>query len=758
MRIRLKLLLLVVFLGLALVVNLLALGYLARTMTTALQTIEEVGLNQQLVAIQMQARLRDAEAALYRYIIEGETGFAIQFKDQLQKFQQDVAAYQGQTSTAQEEARVEVLTVAYQQATEIGQELIQLRDSQTSDLADLEVAQATLTTQLTGPIRAAHPDDGVYQKTVSDMHDHLREVFLAVTSYLTSSKETEPVRFSEAVIGFRQRLAQFKALASTSEERRRAEQIDRIFSRIEALGLRLISAHNQQQALFANFAAILFHAGEEVLVGQIQPQAARNLATAQQHLQAALNFAVMASLVFALSVSVLAGAITWPLLRQMNAGILALLHGAERVAAGNLARPVYLNGRDELSQLAAAFNAMMTDLDIRERDLQARLSELEALRQIGLQLTRTLDPDQVLATIATSALTLVGAMEVHIFVGAAPAASLEFAASAWRDETRRGQFRQPRADGITATAARTGQPQVVPQADTHPLFNSPDMRQWDIKAAASLPLKLGERVLGVLNVSFDDRRLLGEDTLRLLGLLADQAAIALENARLYQSLADREARLQTLAHKLAHVQEEERRLIGLDLHDGLTQLLLSANMHIDTLASLAGHLESQAGAELNLAQARLQEAIAEARQVVSELRPIALEDYGLVSGLRHYVTGMSQRENWQLEFSAPGEVKLEPAIEAAIFRIVQEALSNTRKYAATARIRVALQLDESELQLQVQDWGQGFNPADISEESRHLGLLGMRERAALLDGECRVTSRPGEGTHICIRIPLVSEQ
>ena len=115
---------------------------------------------------------------------------------------------------------------------------------------------------------------------------------------------------------------------------------------------------------------------------------------------------------------------------------------------------------------------MMTDLAIRERDLRASLSELEALRQINLQLTGTLDPNQVLQTIVTSALTLVRAMEVHIFVGAARPNSLEFAASAWRDETRQGQFRQPRADGITAIAARTGQPQVVNQADTHPLFNT----------------------------------------------------------------------------------------------------------------------------------------------------------------------------------------------------------------------------------------------------------------------------------------------
>jgi signal transduction histidine kinase len=414
-----------------------------------------------------------------------------------------------------------------------------------------------------------------------------------------------------------------------------------------------------------------------------------------------------------------------------------------------------LNGLDELSQLAGAFNAMMADLAAREHHLRARLSELEALRRVGLQLTSTLDPDRVLDTIASSTLNLVSATEVHIFVCGPDGEGLEFAASAWQDETWARTPRQPRADGITATAMRTGQPQIINQAGTHPLFSTPEARGWGIQATASFPLKRGEGTLGVLNVSLHDRPSFGEDDLRILELFSDQAAIALENARLYQSLADREARLHLLAQKLAHVQEEERRLIGLDLHDGLTQLLLSANMHVDTLTSLAGDLDGQAGDELNLARARLQEAIAEARQVVSELRPTALEDYGLLSGLRHYVTEISRTEGWHLEFAAPpGEVRLEPAIEAAVFRIVQEALSNTRKYAAASRIRVALQFGESVLYLQVRDWGRGFNLADMSEENQHWGLVGMRERAALLNGDCQITSRPGEGTRIDVRIPL----
>ena len=755
MRIRVKLLLLIVFMGLALLVNLLALGYLARTVVTALQTVEEVGIRQQVTAVQMQAQLRDAEAALYRYLMEGEAGFATQFQEQLGNFEGNVATYLAQATQEDQREWAESLSVTHRQAVDIGSDLIRLRDMQTAELLALETTQAELTTLLTGPARAARPADVAYQQVIGGMNDNLRDLFLAVTSYLASPTETETVRFTEAVVGFRRQRERFGVLAATAQELAWAEEIDRSFSEIQTLGSRLVSRRNQQQTQFANFAAMLFRASQEVLVDQIQPQAARNLAAVRQQLLTTLNRAVITSLVIALAASVLAGAVTLPMLRQMDAGILALLQGAERMSMGNLDESVRVAGHGELSQLATAFNVMMTDLAARERHLKARQSELETLRQVSLQLTSTLDPDQVLDTVAASALTLVRATEVHIFVGDTSGDHLRFAASAWRDQTDHPPSRQPRADGLVATAARTGQPQVVNHADAHPLFDTPEARNWGIKAAAAFPLKLGEQNLGVFNISIDDRCTIGEDDLRILSLLADQAAIALENARLYKSLADRETRLHTLAQKLAHVQEEERRLVGLDLHDCLTQLLLSANMHLNTLAALPNNLEDQAKAELALARARLHEAIEEARRVVSELRPAALDEFGLVGGLRHYATDIARAENWQLDFFAePAQMELEPAIEAAIFRISQEALANARKYAGTSQIRVDLRATETDLTLVVQDWGRGFNPTAISEEDQRLGLVGMHERATLLGGECQIESRPGQGARIWVQVPI----
>ncbi len=398
MQIKTKLLLLVLLLGFALVVNLTALGFLTRTINLSLKTIEEVSIRQQLIASQMHAQLREAEAALYRYLREGESGFVIQFEDQLQNFELDVTTYQALVSNEEERVWAAELAVAHQNAVGVGNELIQLRDQQTADLQQLEGTQTALTELLSGEVRAARPDDVAYQEAVSGMHTHLREMLLAITAYLASPVSTERVRLTEAAIGFSRHHNQFSALANTNQELTWVEYLAVSFSEVQALGSRIVSGRDQQDAQFANFAAILFSTGQGILVGEIQPQAAENLALAQEELLEARNFSVAASLVTAISVSILAAVVTLPLLRQMSTSSLALLQGADRVTAGDLTKPVSVSGRDELSRLAEAFNTMMTELAAREQHLKARLSDLEAQRQVSLQLTSSLDMDRVLDT------------------------------------------------------------------------------------------------------------------------------------------------------------------------------------------------------------------------------------------------------------------------------------------------------------------------------------------------------------------------
>ncbi len=587
------------------------------------------------------------------------------------------------------------------------------------------------------------------------MRDSLRNLILATAIYLTRPDSRETVAFTEAVVALRQGAVDLDAIAQTPAELSYADEVDENIDQVARLGLQLINGRSEQQSHFASFAATLYRAGQEILVGQVQPQATRNLLQAQQQLQSAAAVAVGSSLFVALFASVIAAVVTWPLLRRMDTGIQSLLDGAGRVAQGDLSVPVAVEGEDELARLAEVFNAMMVELALRAQRSESRLTELETLRRVGLQLSETLDPQQVLGTIALGALRLVAAAEVRIFMLDSRTGQLTFAAHRSRDPERSQRPRQLRDDGVTTTAARTGITQVINDAAEHPLFSTPIARAWGITAAAALPLKRGERVLGVLNVSLDDRLAFSEDDRRILALLSDQAAVALENSRLYADLAERETRLRVLAKQLAQTQEEERRLIGLDLHDGLTQLLLSANMHLGTLASIAGTLTTQATHELQLTQTRLGQAIDEVRAVIAELRPAALDEGGLVPGLRAYGADVARHAGWDFEFSADlGGVTLTNAVEAAIFRIAQESVTNARKYAETKRIQVTLWTTPTELILAVRDWGRGFRLADQLQDGRHLGLEGMRERAAALGGDLTIDSVVGVGTKIEARLPL----
>lgn len=759
MRIQTKLLMLTAFWGLALAVNLTALGYLARTIPAALQRAERMSISQQRAALQMRAELRDAEAALYRYLMEGEPGFVTQFEHHLQRFESHLRDYEGLAHSDIELAWVEQLWQNYGAAQEVGRSLIALRDQQSADLQKLESARYTANLLLAGPMPASRVHDTSYQKAVSDMQTNLQAMLLAVTAYLNSPQMEERTRFSEAAIRYYQAEQRYKLLATTAQEKDWDRTLNESFAHIQGIALRLINERDKQLAEFANFAAILFHMGQELLVENIQPATEQNLNQTWADLLETVRFIMLTSLLTSALVFIVAVVLTTPLIREMNTGIRALLAGADRVTAGKLAEPVPLPGGFELRRLARTFNSMMQELSSRERRLKQRLSELEALRQVSLQLTSTLDPEVVFETIAEAALRLVSAEEVHIFMSEAQPLNLRFVASAWQQKPYPPSPRPPRADGLVMQVARSGELVLVNHAQSHPLFASAQAQTWDIHAAAGLPLTVGQKVVGVLHVVVRDRETFSDDDLRILDLLADQAAVAIENTRLYGEVAEREAHLQTVLQKLAHVQEEERRLVGLDLHDGLIQLLISANMHLNTLESMTEGLSSQARAELAVGHARLQAAIDEARRVIAELRPAALEELGLVDGLRQYAATMSQHENWQLEFitDLPEGLEIPVDLEIALFRIAQEALANARKHASTRQIRLELQLEGSDLVLQVQDWGQGFTVGALPAEDARLGLLGMQERAAMFDGAFNLETGPGAGVHITVRIPLHNE-
>jgi signal transduction histidine kinase len=228
-----------------------------------------------------------------------------------------------------------------------------------------------------------------------------------------------------------------------------------------------------------------------------------------------------------------------------------------------------------------------------------------------------------------------------------------------------------------------------------------------------------------------------------------------ELARMVGALQEKEQALARTIERLFVVREEERRLVAYDIHDCLAQLVVSAKQHLDTFEDLWRRQSDQAQAELERGLDRLNRAIVETRRLLRTLGPGTLDSLGLLPALRALLDETSQAAGWEAHLTHNlGEVRLPPTVETAVFRIIQEALANAAKHARTPRVAVELRKEPDRLAVEIRDWGVGFRGGPDSPPVPGLGLLGIRERARLLGGTCRIESGPGLGTRVAVTIAL----
>ncbi len=214
-------------------------------------------------------------------------------------------------------------------------------------------------------------------------------------------------------------------------------------------------------------------------------------------------------------------------------------------------------------------------------------------------------------------------------------------------------------------------------------------------------------------------------------------------------------REQQWLRRLLDLQERERRLVAYDIHDGLVQYLTGALMHLDVMAATAP-VDDRAQAEYDRGLELMREALAEGRRLISGLRPPILDERGVVAALEYAVNEVRPYVP-QIEFiNRTNFERLAPAIEVAIFRIAQEALTNVRLHSGAQRAQVQLIQQGEWVRLVIRDWGRGFNPATVHEE--RFGLQGVRQRAALLGASAVIESAPGQGTVVTVDFPLIPEK
>jgi PAS domain S-box-containing protein len=283
-----------------------------------------------------------------------------------------------------------------------------------------------------------------------------------------------------------------------------------------------------------------------------------------------------------------------------------------------------------------------------------------------------------------------------------------------------------------------------------------ETRLWGL----CLPLRVRERLVGVLEV-YGPQALKERETTETLVSLAAQAASALENARLYEELAEREHRLHELVGRMLVAQEEERRRVAYEVHDGLAQVAAAAHQHLQGFAKRHPPGTTRGREELDEALKLIQQAVKEARHVIADLRPTALDDFGLAAALRLQVEELST-EGLQLSYEETlGDERLPATVETALYRVAQEALTNVRKHAQSPRVHLKLERLGRTVRLEVRDWGRGFEADEAKDgggPGERVGLSSMLERIALLGGDLKVHSRPGAGTSVVAEVPLPEEE
>jgi signal transduction histidine kinase len=270
-----------------------------------------------------------------------------------------------------------------------------------------------------------------------------------------------------------------------------------------------------------------------------------------------------------------------------------------------------------------------------------------------------------------------------------------------------------------------------------------------------LPLLVRDRLIGVLEAYGYDTPV--DEGAETVFSLATQAASALENARLYTELSERENQLRDLVRRLIVAQEEERRRVAYDIHDGLAQSAAAAHQHLQAFARHHTICSTQDREELDEALELVRELVGEARQVIYDLRPTVLDDFGLAAAVRLQVATLrADGLEIALEESL-GDGRLPQEVETTLFRVTQEALTNIRKHARATKARVVLDRPGNEVRLLVSDGGRGFVPkgeAATNGRGEKVGLSGMRERVSLLGGKFELHSEPGHGTSIEARVTL----
>jgi two-component system NarL family sensor kinase len=414
-------------------------------------------------------------------------------------------------------------------------------------------------------------------------------------------------------------------------------------------------------------------------------------------------------------------------------------------------RDILNRSNDELRQRnaeLAELNARVVEQSRLYESLRNNLDHLASLFRAGWEIGGTLERDQVYEAILLGCVRLFAGCSCRVYLPGTQRDSVDMTAG---DGTSAMALAATDANVALARARAMRSQQTAS-------LQLPASDGQGRASAALASLVIRGRCVGTIEIYADDGRLDEQESRVLLGYLASEGSIALDNADLYQETDLQREQLRTFVSDVIRSDERESRQLALDLHDGLVQMIVGSYQHFQAAQAWRGRDAHTEEVELGKGVQILREAIAEARRLISQLRPAGLDDFGLEQALRVYLGEARNLASWEVTFTMGGsQPTLAPEVEASLFRIVQEATTNALKYAEADALDVRFDWQSENVVLTIHDTGRGFNPALVQsqpEKGLHIGLVGIRERARMLGGDCWVDSAPGAGTLITVTVPF----
>jgi signal transduction histidine kinase len=387
--------------------------------------------------------------------------------------------------------------------------------------------------------------------------------------------------------------------------------------------------------------------------------------------------------------------------------------------------------------------------------MQRQIEHFGVLRRITQELVSEVDIDCLLQNILRSAVQVMKGTAGSLILLDEQEDELVFRVVEGGGGSRLQGKRMPRQEGIAGWVLENHEAVIVDDTSQDQRFYAEVPRSvgYSVRSMICVPMIVRGKPIGVIQVlNKQDDECFDETDKALLLTFAAQSAIALRNAQLYQGLREERDRL-------VIVEEDVRRELARDLHDGPAQLVAAIAMNLQFIRKMIDSEPDQLRAELVEMEGLAKDAMRQLRNMLFDLRPVLLETKGLIPALRAYSQRATETERFAVHFQTCGELpSLSNQASSAVFAIVQEAVSNARKHAHAANIWLDVECMADVLQVTVRDDGKGFEPNEIQASyglSDTMGMINMRERAAMIEATFSVESEAGRGTTVRLAVPLL---